>query len=183
MFFEKNNALQRVTSVVWLAHLRFTLDIKVFNITDKWFICDYLSNLLEVNPGPCNSCMFLSTVDVSLNVVHIYHAFVSATLLGVCRRGGFSYHIVYTHPQVYLASVHLVCFVLQGVSLVPWTFLRDLRTLLCSWGFPFSIFNVKIFSGGRSKVSRILFYCPFCLSSWSILFRMIHQYSWQYSLF
>ena len=41
-------------------------------------------------------------------------------------------------------------------------------------GFLFSMFNVKLFSGGRSKVSRNVFYCPFRSSCWSILFRLIH---------
>ena len=68
---------------------------------------------------------------------------------------------IYTRPLVQLYSAHWVSFVLQGIFKIPWTFLKDLSTLIFFLGFLFPMFNVKLFSGGRSKVSRNVFYCPF----------------------
>ena len=107
-----------------------------------------------------HSCMFLSTVDASLDGLHISLELASTALLGVGRRGGFSSHSVYTRLLVILSYDHWVCLFLQGEFPTPWPFFENLRTTLRSRGFLFLVLFVQKFSGGGSEVVSKIYLLP-----------------------
>ena len=64
--------------------------------------------------------MFLSPVDASSDSLYIYLARVSAALLGVGQRDGFSSNNVYTHLLARITSA-FYCFFTRFIS-TPWIF-------------------------------------------------------------
>ena len=66
------------------------------SVVDNSLACYYFTKPIRGTSGTMNLCIFLSTVDASLDGLHISLGFASAAFLGVGRRGGFSSHSVYT---------------------------------------------------------------------------------------
>ena len=108
-----------------------------------------------------HSWIFLSTVDASLDGLHISLDLASADILGVVHQGGFSSHSVYTRLMVSLSSDHWVCLFLQGEFPTPWTFGENLSTLIPSQGFLFLIFFVRHFPEEAPKLSAKYISCQF----------------------
>ena len=112
----------------------------------------------------------LSPAGVSLDILHIYLAILSAALFGVGHRGGFSSHIFTPASwRGWHMPIELFCF----TSFIPTTWIFSctnfsvvsnmdsiLMVPLRSWGF--FDFWCPTFSGGGSIVSgELLFHYPF----------------------
>ena len=119
-------------------------------------------------------CIYLSTVDASLDGIYISLELVSASLLGVGRWGGFSSHRVYTRLMARLSSDHWVClFFTRWVSnnLAFWQKPCRLRSVLKGSSFQYSLSSIS---------RRRLQSCPkyispanLCASCWGFSFRSI----------
>ena len=118
-------------------------------------------------------CMFLSTVDASLNGLHISLGLASEELLGVSWWGGLSYHSVYTRLMERLQYYHWFFLCLQGYFPTPWPFGKNLRTPLRSQGLLFLVFSVWHFSGGGQSWQQNISPAKFCASYWVVYFRSI----------
>ena len=100
-----------------------------------------------------NLWTFLSTVDASLDGLHISIELASAALLGVVQHGGFSSHSVYTRLMVWLSSDYWVCLFLKGEFPTPWTFGKNLRNPPRSQGLFFLVLFVRHFPEEAPKLS------------------------------
>ena len=99
---------------------------------------------------------------------------ISATLLGVGRRGGCSSHIFYTCPLERLASAHWFFSVFRFFWNTPWTFGKNLRNPICYWGFPFLFSVFDMFLGAVWSYGQILSHCTYLTRELlSLSFRMI----------
>ena len=126
---------------------------------DKSFTYYYFTEILEIHMWPCTRG-FLSTVDASLDGLHISLEISSGDLLRFGWRGSFSSHSVYTRLMERHSSEHWVCLFLQGEFPAHWTFGENLRTPPRSQGFFFLVFFVRHFSGGVSKVVSKIYLLP-----------------------
>ena len=79
------------------------------------------------------SCMFLYTVDVSWDNLHVYLALISAALLRVGWRWWFSSHMFYNLYQMWLSSDHCLFYFYMVYYKTLNICLRWLLSLFWSW--------------------------------------------------
>ena len=97
--------------------------------------------------------IFLSTVDASLDGIHISLELASAALLRIVHQGGFSPQSVYTLLMERLSSDHWVCLFLHGEFPTLWPFGENLRTPLRSQGLLFLVLFARNFPEEAPKLS------------------------------
>ena len=116
---------------------------------------------------------FLSTVDASLDGLHISLDLASTALLGFVHQGGFSSHSVYTRLMVRLSSDHWV-FNFYKVSF------QHLGIFAKSWGLRPVLKGSSFWSSLSENFRRRLQICQqnislanLCASCWIFSFRSI----------
>ena len=72
-----------------------------------------------------------------------------------------------------LTSTHWFCFVLQFIFKTPWTFGKNLRTLLRSWGFPFRFLMSNVFRRHFRSCRKMFFHRKFSRKLLMFYFRPV----------
>ena len=122
-------------------------------------------------------CVYLSTVEASLEGLHIYLALISGALLSVGQIGGFSSHMVYICAMVRLESSHWVVYFYKVYSNILGICLHCIISRVRSGNLPegsalflrilFFLNFSAIFRGGYEVVSESFQSFPRNLSSLS----------------